>query len=79
MYKILILYNSDHNLWKQYGTITDIAPKNATSPLYSFTEFETDDIEVLKTEILKLNEKFGNDQIKIYKDVTANFSVKIVK
>ena len=75
MYKILILYNAEHNLWKQYGTTTT----SSTSNTKSFTEFETDDIEVLKAEILKLNEKFGNDQIKIYKDVTANFSVKINK
>ena len=75
MYKILILYNAEHNLWQQYGTTTT----SSTSNTKSFTEFEKDDIEVLKAEILKLNEKFGNDQIKIYKDVTANFSVKINK
>lgn len=74
MYKILISYNSDRNLWQQYGTTTS----NTSDGKSIFTEFVTDDIEILKTEILKLDKQIGYDQIKIYKDVTANYSVDFV-
>lgn len=75
MYKILILYKAEHNLWKQYGTTTTSSVSGGKS---TFTEFETDDLEVLKAEILKLDQQFGHENIKIYRDVTANFSVDFV-
>lgn len=74
MYKILILYKAEHNLWQQYGTT---ATSSASGGKSTFTEFATDDIEVLKAEILKLDQQVGHDHIKVYKDVTANFSVDI--
>lgn len=72
MYKILILYKAEHNLWQQYGTT---ATSSASGGKSTFTEFATDDLEVLKAEILKLDKIYGHENIKVYKDVTANFSV----
>lgn len=75
MYKILILYNADHNLWKQYGTTATSSVPGGKS---TFTEFETDNVEILKTELLKLDRVHGFENIKVYQDVTANYSVDIV-
>lgn len=75
MYKILILYKAEHNLWQQYGTAITSSVSGDKS---TFTEFATDDLEVLKTEILRLDKQVGHENIKIYKDVTANFSVNIL-
>lgn len=75
MYKILISYKPEHNLWQQYGTTTTSSVSGAKS---SFTEFATDDLEVLKEEILKLDKIYGYENIRPYKDITANFSVDIV-
>lgn len=75
MYKILILYKAEHNLWQQYGTTTTSSISDCKS---TFTEFETDDLDVLKEEILKLDKIYGHENIRPYKDITANFSVDIV-
>lgn len=77
MYKILIKYNTDHNLWKQYGTTTSYTTNSDTTT--TFQEFQTDDVEVLKEEIIKLDKKYGFENIKVYKDVTANYSVEITE
>ena len=71
MYKIMIKYNADHNLWKAYGTESK-SESDAT-----FTEFQTDDKEELKKEILKLDAKIGSENIIVYQDVTATYSVEI--
>ena len=75
MYKIFILYKAEHNLWQQYGTTTTSSGSGGKS---TFTEFATDDLEVLKAEILKLDQQVGHENIKVYKDVTTSFSVDIV-
>lgn len=75
MYKILILYKAEYNLWQQYGTT---ATSSASGGKSTFTEFATDDLEVLKAEILKLDQQVGHENIKVYKDVTTSFSVDIV-
>lgn len=72
MYKILILYNKDHNLWKQYGTTT-------SGDKETFVEFATDDIEILQQEVLKLDRKIGFENIKIYRDISADYTVYIEK
>lgn len=77
MYKILILYKPEHNLWKQYGTTTTTSSASGCKNV--FTEFSTDDVEVLKAEVLKLDRIYGYNQIRVYKDITANFSVEIVE
>lgn len=73
MYKILIRYNDKHNLWQSYGTTILSASTSS-----SFNEFETDDIEVLKSEILKLDAIYGHDAIKIVEDVTLKYSVDVI-
>lgn len=74
MYKILILYKAEHNLWQQYGTTTTSSGSGGKS---TFTEFATNDLDVLKEEILKLDKIYGHENIRPYKDITANFSVDI--
>ena len=74
MYKILIKYDNDKlNLWMPYGTTTTSTTGNS-----AFTEFETDDVTVLKETILKLDKEYGFEKIRVIEDVTVNFSVDVV-
>ena len=74
MYKILIKYDNDKlNLWMPYGTTT-----TSTTGKSEFTEFETDDVTVLKETILKLDKEYGFDKIRVVEDVTVNFSVDVI-
>ena len=74
MYKILIKYDNDKlNLWMPYGTTT-----TSTTGKSAFTEFETDDVTVLKETILKLDKEYGFEKIRVVEDVTVNFSVNVV-
>ena len=74
MYKILIKYDNDKlNLWMPYGSTT-----TSTTGKSEFTEFETDDVTVLKETILKLDKEYGFDKIRVVEDVTVNFSVDVV-
>ena len=74
MYKILIKYDNDKlNLWMPYGTTTTSTTGNS-----AFTEFETDDVTVLKETILKLDKEYGFEKIRVVEDVTVNFSVDVV-
>ena len=74
MYKILIKYDNDKlNLWLPYGTTTI-----STTGKSEFTEFETDDVVVLKETILKLDKEYGFEKIRVVEDVTVNFSVDVV-
>ena len=74
MYKILIKYDNDKlNLWMPYGTTT-----TSTTGKSEFTEFETDDVTVLKETILKLDKEYGFEKIRVVEDVTVNFSVDVV-
>ena len=74
MYKILIKYDNDKlNLWMPYGTTTTSTTGNS-----AFTEFETDDVTVLKETILKLDKEYGFEKIRVVEDVTVNFSVHVV-
>ena len=74
MYKILIKYDNDKlNLWMPYGTTT-----TSTTGKSEFTEFETDDVTVLKETILKLDKEHGFEEIRVIEDVTVNFSVDVV-
>ena len=73
MYKILIKYDNDKlNLWMPYGTTT-----TSTTGKSEFTEFETDNIETLKAEILKVDKEYGHDRIRVVEDKTVNFSVDV--
>ena len=74
MYKILIKYDNDKlNLWMPYGSTT-----TSTTGKSEFTEFETDDVTVLKETILKLDKEHGFEKIRVVEDVTVNFSVDVV-
>ena len=74
MYKILIKYDNDKlNLWMPYGTTT-----TSTTGKSEFTEFETDDVTVLKETILKLDKEYGFEKIRVVEDVTVNFSVDVI-
>ena len=74
MYKILIKYDNDKlNLWMPYGTTTTSTTGNS-----AFTEFETDDVTVLKETIIKLDKEYGFEKIRVIEDVTVNFSVDVV-
>ena len=74
MYKILIKYDNDKlNLWMPYGSTTTSTTGNS-----AFTEFETDDVTVLKETILKLDKEYGFEKIRVVEDVTVNFSVDVI-
>ena len=74
MYKILIKYDNDKlNLWMPHATTTTSTTGNS-----AFTEFETDDVAVLKETILKLDKEYGFEKIHVVEDVTVNFTVDVV-
>ena len=77
-YKILIKHNSDkkNNLCQSYGN--SITTTSASSTTTTFTEFSTEDIEVLKTEIQKIIAERGNSEIRIVKDVEITYGVDVV-
>lgn len=73
MYKILIKFGSStKNLWEIYGTSS-----TSTTGSTSFKEFETDDVEVLKEEILILDKEVGFDNIRVISDVSYAMNVDI--
>ena len=74
MYKILIKYPSDKitNLYQAYGNST-----TSTTGSTSFTEFETDDIDVLKSELIKLDKEHGFDSVKVIKEIDVNYTVEV--
>lgn len=75
-YKILIKHNSDkkNNLWQSYGnSTTAIGSTDAT-----FTEFSTEDLDVLRAEIIKLDSEVGHNNIRIVQDVEVTYGVEIV-
>ena len=73
MYKILIKYNNDKfNLWMPYGSTT-----TSTTGKSEFTEFETDNLEVLKEEIKKITSKIGYAEIRIVSDIVFDIEIDI--
>ena len=76
MYKILIKHNpnankSDTTIWRMHGSTTT----STTTTL--FKEFETDDIETLKTELLAIDAIYGSENIKLVKEIDINYSVDV--
>lgn len=69
MYKILIKYTSTSKktFWQNY----EVYNEDGTS-----VEFSTDDLEVLKKEIKKLDCKYGHENIRIIYDITYNVLVE---
>lgn len=76
MYKILIKYtsSSSNNLWKFYGTTSASTVSVSDS---TFTEFETDDISVLESEVKKIDMELGHAYIKVIKDVDYDVLVDV--
>ena len=77
MYKILIKHNpnankTDTTIWRMHGSTTT----STTST--SFKEFETDDVETLKTELLSLDYIYGHENIRVIKDIETNYVVDVV-
>ena len=77
MYKILIKYPNEKfsNLWEQYGTNTSSTTDSAST----FTEFETDDVSVLKAEIEKLDKEYGHKNVRVIKDITVTYTATIAE
>lgn len=76
MYKILIKHNpnankSDTTIWRMHGSTT------TSTTATSFKEFETDDIETLKAEILALDSVYGSENIKVIKEIDINYTVDV--
>ena len=77
MYKILIKHNpnankTDTTIWRMHGSTTT----STTST--SFKEFETDNIETLKAELLALDYIYGHENIRVIKDIETNYVVDVV-
>ena len=75
MYKILIKHNpnlnkSDTTIWRMHGSVT-------TSTTTTYSEFATDDIVTLKTELLALDAIYGSENIKVVKEIDINYSVDV--
>ena len=75
MYKMLIKHNtnsnkSDTTIWRMHASIT-------TSATTTYTEFATDDIVTLKTELLALNSIYGSENIKVVKEIDINYGVDV--
>lgn len=77
-YKILIKHNNDkkNNLWQSYGS--SVITTSASSTTTTFTEFSTEDIEVLKAEIVKLDAEVGHSNIRVVCDIELTYGVEIV-
>lgn len=74
MYKILIRYNDKHDIWKVHSTESRVC--SAFGADTTCTEYETDDIEELKKEVLRLDAIYGHENIRVIKDITAKYDVK---
>ena len=75
MYKILIKHNpnankSDTTIWRMHGRVT-------TSTTTTYSEFATDDVVTLKTELLALDAIYGSENIKVVKEIDINYSVDV--
>ena len=76
MYKILIKHNpnankTDTTIWRMHGSTT------TSTTATSFKEFETDDVETLKAEVLALDAIYGSENIKVVKEIDINYSVDV--
>lgn len=79
MYKILVKYPSEKitNLWQAHGTIVTTGSSISNSTETKFTEFATDDIEVLKSELLLLDQIYGHENIRVIKEIDVNYTVEV--
>ena len=73
MYNILIKHNDSKSLWQLYSTSS-----STTSNEETFVPFETDDLEKLKEEVIRLDATYGRENIKVVKDVVYAVDVNII-
>lgn len=59
-------------LWQLYGTTTC-----ATSSEETFVPLETDDLEKLKAEVIRLDATYGHENIKVVKTVEYTVDINI--
>lgn len=71
MYNILIKHNDSKKLWQLYGTTT------VASNTETFVPFETDDLENLKAEVIRLDAIYGHENIKVVKTIEYTVDVTI--
>ena len=72
MYNILIKYNDSKKLWQLYGTSS-----STTSSEETFVPFETDNLENLKAEVIRLDAMYGHENIKVVKTIEYTVDVTI--
>ena len=72
MYNILIKYNDSKSLCQLYGTSS-----STTSNEETFVPFETDDLEKLKAEVIRLDAMYGHENIKVVKTIEYTVDVTI--
>ena len=72
MYNILIKHNDSKSLWQLYGTSS-----STTSNEETFVPFETDDLEKLKAEVIRLDAMYGHENIKVVKNIEYTVDVTI--
>ena len=70
MYQILIKNVTKDNSWRIYGT------KELVGNSVVYTEFETNDKDVLGEEIYKLTKQYGTDNLRIISNIP--FTVKVI-
>ena len=73
MYNILIKYNDSKKLWQLYGTSS-----STTSSEETFVPFETDDLEKLKEEVIRLYAMYGDENITVEKAIEYTVDVTIL-
>ena len=70
MYKILIRYTSTLNkiFWQSHMVTNEDG---------EVVEFATDDFEVLREEIKKLNSEYGNEDLRVINDITYVVRIEV--
>ena len=76
MFRIFVKYENEKikDLWREYGISSSTTGSTST-----FTPFETDDIEVLRNELIKLDSEIGHDSIRVVQDVALQYGVTVVE
>lgn len=82
MYRIMIKHTTSSSsvmadkMYEVYGS--EVTSKNATGTTSVFTPFETDDVEILKAEVLKLDRVYGHKNIMVCQIVELAYDVEII-
>lgn len=76
MFRIFVKYDNEkiRDLWREYGTSSSTTGSTST-----FTPFETDDIDVLRDEVMRLDSEIGHDSIRVVQDVALQYGVTVIE